>query len=343
MRDIFLIKKMKYILLFVTLFLLASCGNSKDIETAKKELLSPNQTQDTSTQQTNNTAQDEQINEQENDDNGPVRVQVIPLWENNFLDFDDISNDFLNLWEVEISGNTIWNVESISVKFSNPTSSYPDDNYVLQTYKPEDWRFVYRASSRSQVLDYGENNYIFTAKSWDEISQTKIVLNVPAKDDEIEPAAWVEAELLWYEGNTLQIQFPTSSKYGEPIKRWEASFTYSGIKGFEANKEIIQTPTCDELSDYLKERLSSWYYWNTCRDIVQDFGIKYNVIRLDGEQYIYERHYIDSKHGIYATYELETWTWVTPDNIAEKNEELKEQEFPSIEVVDDLMKDIVNS
>jgi len=70
---------MKYILLFVTLFLLASCGNSKDIETAKKELLSPNQTQDTSTQQTNNTAQDEQINEQENDDNGPVRVQVIPL------------------------------------------------------------------------------------------------------------------------------------------------------------------------------------------------------------------------------------------------------------------------
>jgi hypothetical protein len=33
---------------------------------------------------------------------------------------------------------------------------------------------------------------------------------------------------------------------------------------------------------------------------------------------------------------------VTSENIGDKNSELKEREFPSLEIVDDLMKDIVN-
>ncbi len=89
--------------------------------------------------------------------------------------------------------------------------------------------------------------------------------------------------------------------------------------------------------------MTSWYYWNTCRDIVKDYGIKFNVLRLDGEKYIYERHYIDAKHGLYATYELETGTGISKENIAEKNTEFKTREFLSLEVVDDLMKDIVKS
>lgn len=326
----------------MTLFLI-SCGNNSDIENAKKELLSDNQIENTSVD-SNDNSQDIQTDSQSLDTiQDPLSVQVISLSEQSFLNFDDISNDFMTLWEVEISGNTTTNVESISVLFSNPTSSYPDDNYILLTYEPEEGTFIYRASSRNQVLDYGENNYIFTAKSGDEITQTKIVLYIPSKDDVVQEQWGTETELIWYEDNTLQIQFPTSSKYGEPIRLGEASFTYSGIKWFEANKEVITSSNCENLSAFLSERITSWYYWNTCRNIVKDFWIKYNIIRLDGEKYIYERHYIDAKHGIYATYELETGTGVSPDTISDKNEELKGREFPSMQVVDDLMRDIVNS
>jgi hypothetical protein len=89
--------------------------------------------------------------------------------------------------------------------------------------------------------------------------------------------------------------------------------------------------------------MTSWYYWNTCRDIVKDKGIKFNVIRLQGDDYVYERHYIDFVHGFYGVYELETGTGVTSENIADKNNELKLREFPSLDIVDDLIKDIVNT
>ena len=101
--------------------------------------------------------------------------------------------------------------------------------------------------------------------------------------------------------------------------------------------------SCETLTDYLSERMTSWYYWNTCRDIVKDKGIKFNVIRLQGDDYVYERHYIDFVHGFYGVYELETGTGVTSENIADKNNELKLREFPSLDIVDDLIKDIVNT
>jgi len=93
----------------------------------------------------------------------------------------------------------------------------------------------------------------------------------------------------------------------------------------------------------LRGRINTWFYWNTCRDITKDLGIYFNVLRLEGEKYIYERHYLDFKHNLYGVYELETGTGVTQDTIAEKNNELKEREFSSLEVVDMLMRDIVTS
>lgn len=333
---------MKYILIFLSFFLLVSCFSSqKDIDEAKKELLwnssvEENTVTDNGAESNSESQKNDMVSQWQN-------IQIVGLSEEQFLDFDAISDSFLSLWEVEISWKTNVYVEEIKVEFSNPTSNYPDDNYTLQTYSPEEGSFIYRASSRNKVLDYGENNYIFTAISGDAESQTKITLVVPQDDLNSDDASGVETDILGTEDNLLQINFPTASKYGEPIKLWEASFTYSGIKWFEAKKQIFEAPTCEDVTEFLRGRINTWFYWNTCRDIVKDLGIKINVLRLEDEQYIYERHYLDFKHGIYATYELERGSWVDSENIAEKNEELKEREYPSLEVVDDLMKDIVNS
>jgi hypothetical protein len=80
----------------MTLFLI-SCGNNSDIENAKKELLSDNQIENTSVD-SNDNSQDIQTDTQSLDTiQDPLSVQVISLSEQSFLNFDDISNDFMTL------------------------------------------------------------------------------------------------------------------------------------------------------------------------------------------------------------------------------------------------------
>ena len=326
----------KIIILGISLVFLGSCGQSKsDIDAAKQKILGDQASQEVSNDKKANEDTQEQMQEKSSKD-----IQIVALSGEQFLDFDTISQTSLNSWEVIISGKTNTQVERIEVLFSNPTSKYPDDNYTLQTFTPGDTNFRYVASSRNKVLDFGENSYVFTAKSGENISKTKVILVVPDPNTE---KKGTEPQLIGVEGNTVLVDLPTSSKYGEPMKLGEASFTYTQIKGLEIKKEIIPQVSCETLTEFLTEKMNTWYYWNTCREIVKDKWIKFNVIRLDGENYIYERHYIDFENGFYGTYELETGTDVTSENIAEKNKKLKEQDFPSLEIVDDLMKDIVKS
>jgi len=316
---------------------MSSCGQSQsDIDVAKQKLLNQ-----TPVEQTENADQVSQENESNSTHEAKKYIQIIPLTEKQFLDFDSILESSLTSGEVKISGTTNTQVDKIEVLFSNPTSTYPDDDYVLQTFKSWEKEFKYFAASRHQVLDFWENNYTFRAHSGEEVSETKVVLLIEKESDT--EVKTTEAQLIGGEDNTVLIDLPVSSKYGEPMKLWETSFTYTQIKGLEIKKEIIQAVSCETLTDFLSERMTSWYYWNTCRDIVKDKWIKFNVIRLEGEKYIYERHYIDFIHGFYGSYELETGTEVSSDTIAEKNNLLKDQEFPSMEIVDELLADIVNS
>lgn len=323
-----------YVVLIIMLFALGSCGTSQsDIDTAKQDLLWNTQVSEKSPESIQK--KEEAIQEKSN------LVQIIPMDDQRLLAIDDISEATLKIWEVVITGAVTSSVDRIDVLFSNPTSKYPDDDYTLQAYEAWDMIFKYIASSKNQVLDFGENEYIFRAYSWDLVSDTKVILEVSDEDEE--ETTGKELNLVGVEENTILIDLPTSSKYGEPMKLWEESFTYTQIKGLEINKEILENISCETLTEYLTERMNSWYYWNTCREIVKDKGIKFNVIRLAWEEYVYERHYIDFVHGFYGTYELETGVWVTSENIADKNSELKEREFPSLDIVDDLIKDIVNT
>lgn len=322
----------KIITLIVVAFLITSCGESKELTDAKDDLLDRAPIVEEDTTNTDTQRQEQTLIEQKN-------MRIKSLTDTQYLDFDSISDSDMQSGEIVLSWTADREVEKIEVLFSNSDSDFPDDEYTLQTYKKGSTSFKYVASSKNKVLDYWENVYIFRAYVWKEFSETE--LTIAFQEEVLE--TWTETKLIWDENNTLLIDLPTSSKYGEPMQLGQESFTYTDIKGLEIIKEILPEVTCETLTDFLGERMNVWYYWNTCRDIVKEKWIKFNVIRLDGEKYIYERHYIDFVNGLYGTYELETGEGVDSDTIADKNTELKDAEFETIDLVDGLIKDILNA
>ncbi len=143
---------------------------------------------------------------------------------------------------------------------------------------------------------------------------------------------------------SLEIDLPKSAEFGDPVSLGATSFTYSNIDTLEVSQRTV-TVNCDGLTEFLTEEINTWFFWNTCRDIIKDKGISFNVITLgDEDNYVYTRHYVDFVHGLYGTYQIDTGTGVTKENISDKNTELKEQadSFPSIAIVDRLMREIVS-
>jgi len=333
---------MKKIIAFTALvFLTVSCGESQELTDAKDELLDrtpvvQEEVVEQNTERSENTLLDTDI------------VSITPLTDVQYLEFWAISEADVRDGEVEIYWLADSWVEKIQVLFSNWESDFPDDDYFLKTFSSAStdtdyalWKseFKYIASSKNQVLDFWKNIYIFRAYVWKEYSETQITIISQERDEVV----WTETQLIGTEDDTLLINLPVSSQYGEPMMLWETSFTYTDIQWLEIKKQIIPELTCESLTDFLGERINSWYYWNTCRETVKDKGIYFNVIRLDGERYIYERHYIDFENGLYATYEMETGVGVDSENIAEKNKELKETEYEIVSIVDGLMRDIISN
>ena len=319
-------------------FFVISCSSKNEINSAKQELLSEDTPQEVISQVDNLREIDKEIEETQS----TSLVQIIALDGNSPLSFDEISESSVTSWEVIISW-TAWNdVDKIEVFFTNPNSTYSDDRYILQTYVKWEWDFKYIASSKNKVLDFGINEYIFRAYSGIAENETKVIINVPT---DTAPREWEgsQQQLIGWEDDTLLIDLPTSTKYGEPLLLWEDSFTYTQIKWLEIQKQILTEVMCENLTEYLSEKMNVWYYWNTCRDIVSGEGIKFNLIRLEWDTYVYERHYINYTQGLYWVYELESGQWVGSENIADKNDELKDADFPTIEIVDDLIKDITNA
>lgn len=254
----------------------------------------------------------------------------------------------VNPYEIEIHGTTLGHVESIVVDFSNPTSEYPDDHYPLQAFSAGDSDFVYRAFSKYKVLDYGVNTYMFTAKNGDTESQIEVVItipkNTPVHTGLTEATVQYEKQLFGTEDATMYLSFPKSDTFGEMVKLGENSFTYSRINGLEVIQDTSRMDyRCDTLTTRLQEDVQGWFYWNTCRDIIKDRGISFYVLRLEGDNYTYEKHYVDWIHNLYGVYEITTGTGVDSGTIAEKNSEFKElyAEDATISIVDTLFEEIV--
>ena len=106
-------------------------------------------------------------------------IEIVEYGQSPVLKFDDLNiDDFLD-GEAEITGETLTQVDSIEVSFSNRDSQFPEDTYTLKTFASGDERFMYRASSGFKVLDFGENIYTFRAKTGEKIVETQVIVRLP--------------------------------------------------------------------------------------------------------------------------------------------------------------------
>lgn len=342
---------MKKLLIFLGFFIsLASCGNSWDIEQAKKAMLEPEVAAVIEADRDPLDISDgtwplpEQAQDDSELDPATNSYMIEQTSGVQLLQFDPISTSEIQDWEVEFSWETLWEVDRITVSFSNASSSYPDDLYELKTFK-SGWKdFKYLASSRFNVLDYGINTYVFTAYAGRESVETTITVNL-IQDEEIVAPTWETQKLIGTEVSAELSTLPVGGSYGNPLMLGEDTFTYSDINGLEIKKVDTREIACDTLTDYLSNNINTWFYWNTCRDLIKDKAISFYVLRLDwDEQYIYQKHYVDFVNSFYGIYDLETGTQITKENIQAKNTEFKDRNdsFTNTELTDNLFKDIVN-
>jgi len=294
---------MKNLIIFILPFLLFSCfWESEEVKKAKEEIFNNSTNKETATTNNINSTMD------------PNKSYFELYYEtfDKFIDLELIKNvenitDTLDInWIV-----TNQNIDKITVSFSNQTSSFPEDkDYKLTTFKKWNKSFLYRAYTKYQVLDYWLNQYIINAYIWDKIVSTlKLNLYIAKK------------EIL---NNINQTQ----------------NIIYTGsVDDFNIiNDESVLNINCENIDDFLSSKYT-WYYWNTCRPLKVDESIYVNVLSLHWDNYKYERLYINSLKSLSAKILLEEWTWVTKDDLSQKNEELKLNTFDITTKTDSLFKD----
>ena len=317
----------KLIILILSLFLISCFWSPKeeDIESAKKDLLwdSYQKQEDTikddvdaSSWSQDDSSNDELKNTKNDDDLSKDSYYDIEyLTDNKFIDLYDLSWKDLDSFEVEINWETLTNVDKIEVSFSNEASDYPDDLwYELKTFKSWDKTFKYRASSNFRVYDFWKNEYIFKAYFWNEVSELKLTI---FRKYDLDENLWLdisyEKKLFWKQDDKLYLSFPKGSNFWDPVFISETELTYSGINDLKIVKENNSMLKCEQLTDFLLERYS-WYYWNTCRDIIKDNWISFYVLSLVGDTYVYEKHYVDLVHELYWKVVLEKWDFIVEDD-----------------------------
>lgn len=288
----------KLLIIFVSLATLVSCFSQKneEIENAKTELLSGAIESPISEPETIGT---KDVVEQTD------QLVMIEPDETQTIIIDELDATQIQSEEIVITGKVVSDVERIEVQFSNEMSDFPLDSYTLQSFTPGDTTFKYIASSRQRVLDYGKNTYTFTAytTTGKAISTISIFLD-----------------------KTLDSRKEVLEKTGTggTIIEEDSVVTWLSVKKVELPP--MSCDSVDALTEFLLEKYS-WAYWNTCRDIEKEKWIYFNVLRLDGESYIYERHYYDYTHWYYGVLTLETGTGVDKDTMGDKNAELKLLDF----------------
>lgn len=332
----------KTIIIFLILFLFSCFWDKKDeIQEAKKEIFSTGENISTQNDIQQNTDNNEQNNIVDDINKSYYNINYL-LWDK-IIDIENINNieniiDKLDIkWIVSNS-----EIDKIIISFENQDSIFPDDIYVLQTFKKWDNTFLYRAYKKYQVLDYWLNKYKIEAFIWENIISSfelEVFIWKNIKDNSMIDE-YINATI-WLEDDNIFLSLPVLENfYWSPIKLWENWFTYSLIDDFEVYKNSsIYDFNCENYWDYLKENYS-WYYWNTCKSIWDD-SFSINVLYLQNDNYFYEKHYIDKRHWFFWKVLLEKWVWVDNSNISNKNTQLKNQTFEVISKTDKLFQDLL--
>lgn len=336
-------KSMNIVSVLLLILLLSSCFGSsdEDISKAKKDLLETQQSgslDSTGSQDWWEVVPDEQEFKQ---------VEITPLTEEQFVELDDLSDEDFSDWEVEIKWRTLTDVDKISISFENTDSEFPADKYDLKQFKSGDKDFMYRAFSRYESFDYGKNVYIIEAHSWDKVSKLQLIINLKLEED-TEASEEVKDVEKNKEDETVTSDLsikslPTTWKFWNPIDLWSNKFWYSDIKWLEIKKSKFDDLTCENLTTEYTDKIGWYFFWNTCRPISTDKWISFFIIRLVWSKYYYEKHYYLVDKWVYWIQELETWEWVTKDDLEAKNLELKlkNADYDILKISDDLFKEIV--
>lgn len=292
---------MKKILFCLILFFLVGCWSgpsNEDIQNAKNDILSWTQdTQTTRSENDNLWVRDIKVAEWQLariiEDTSWI-IQVTPV---------DVSE--INSEEIKITGTVQNTVNKITVKFSNETSDYPLDVFTLENFIEWDTTFTFYASSRQRSLDFWKNEYLLTAYTPEETAET--IVSIYLDKDEVQR----KEALQW--------------TWGEGVLLDEGSVV-SGLTMKKVDLQPLDCSMTDSITEFLLGQYS-WAYWNTCRDLVKEKSIYFNVLRLDGDQYIYERHFYDFTNGFYGILTLETGTGIDKTQMWDKNKQLKESDF----------------
>lgn len=334
---------MKKIIILILPIILASCfwPNKAEVQKAKDELLNNTQTT-TSEDKTKNETQKEEIIQKS-------YFKINYVTDNKSIDIEPIK-DIESIKDVIDIKWIVFNkeIDKIKVIFENKTSTFPVDNYELKTYKKWSENFLYRAYRKYSVLDLWLNEYTFEWYVWENlVSSVKLELFIadPNKISNIKTEGKLLNETWSINAFTWDIltNLPTEENtYWTPSTNTdEQTFTYSNLANFIWTKNSdLQEVNCENFANYLSENYT-WYYWNTCRPIEWENNFSVNVLFLTWDEYRYEKHYISGKYWIYWKILLESWSWISQDDLQAKNDELKAKTFDTNTNSDKLFKDLL--
>ncbi len=345
------------IVMFLSLFLSSCLGTqNEDINKAKEELLWENNSNislvNDDFEETSFSGSfldnKEKYEAAENTEVIKEKYSVEYLTDARFISLDSLEwKDLLSL-KVEFTWKTLVdNVDKIIVNYSNSESEFPDDRYTLQTFNPGDSNFKYRAFDDFKTLDYWVNKYLIEAYVWKEVSKLEVILNVFKNEEDYIVKSESEWDSTISSIEKLSIDYlPESSEYWNPKEIGNGIYTYSDIKWLEIKNiwNIWLELDSDSVTNFLIENNTGWFYWNTLRPILWDNWVSFYVIRLDWENYLYEKHYY-LENWIYWVVSLEKWTWVDYKNLNDKNNELgeKNDNFTITNITDKLFITILNN
>lgn len=335
-----MINKINVFLLISLMLFLSSCFSStENIDKAKQDLLNWSVVVEEDYTSEEIAKYDELEKDQK--ENVEEKIVINNITTDQFIELDSLENKDLLSLEIEITWKTTTNVDKIIINFSNTGSSFKEDNYTLKTFKPEDKSFLYRAFLKYETLDYWRNVYLIEAYSWEKVSKAELIINVNKevvnleKSSEKEPVASEKVDTS---------SLPTSQYFGNPVELWDSKITYSDIKWLQIEKlsSTWVTLDSDSVNNFLSDRIDGWFFWNSLRPISNNEWVSFFVVRLDWDNYIYEKHYF-SPNWYYWVLQLEKWVWADISTLSEKNSELKlkNDTYQTVTIADMLFKEIL--
>lgn len=341
---------MKKIFILFAIFL-SSCSSAKDsdIEKAKNDAL--------------NWVVDSTIETWMNSNSWILQEEIVESWDKNisykylteekFIRVDKLDLEDFSSMKKEITWITLEKVDKIDISYEN-IASWKKSKFTLSKFKSWDETFMFRAFKEYNTLDFWENIYVISAYSWEKISKLELkiflekILEEENNEEKTETSSWNTEKIEKVEIIKEPIkssELPVWAVFWNPVEIWNWKVTYSDIKWLELEKISTDSLKNDEsaVTNFLSSKYRNIFYWNTKRPISWENWVSYFVVRVEGNNYFYEKHYYNWEY--YGVVSLEKWDFDSSLPLEEKTKVLSElnsslreknNSFPMVKISDSL-------